>query len=98
MANQENPFIFGEIIEEPNFVNRTAELQQLVRDLADGQKVFLLSPRRFGKSSLVALALLKLQKRHIRTVSLTSAATPAMPSFWRSSRRRCCAPRGPGSG
>ncbi|HEY1500232.1 MAG TPA: hypothetical protein VGF88_11690 [Acidobacteriaceae bacterium] len=67
----ENPFIFGEIIEEPNFVDRTNELGQLVRDLADGQKVFLLSPRRFGKSSLAALALLKLRKRHIRTVSLT---------------------------
>src|SRR6202034_4229833 len=67
----ENPFIFGEIIEEPNFVDRTNELEQLVRDLADGQKVFLLSPRRFGKSSLAALALLKLRKRHIRTVSLT---------------------------
>jgi hypothetical protein len=33
--------------------------------------VFLLSPRRFGKSSLVGLALLKLKKRHIRTVSIT---------------------------
>src|ERR1700728_4108386 len=67
----ENTFIFGGIIEEPNFVDRTNELAQLVRDLADGQKVFLLSPRRFGKSSLAALALLKLRKRHIRTVSLT---------------------------
>ena len=71
MSYPENPFIFGEIIEEPNFVNRKTELDQLVRDLADGQKIFLLSPRRFGKSSLVALALLKLKKRHIRTVSLT---------------------------
>jgi hypothetical protein len=42
MADPENPFIFGEIIEEPNFVDRTSELHQLVRDLADGQKVFLL--------------------------------------------------------
>jgi uncharacterized protein len=71
MAPPRNPFVFGEIIDEPNFVNRTAELHQLVRDLVDGQKVFLLSPRRFGKSSLVALALLKLRKRRVRTVSLT---------------------------
>src|SRR6516225_10589515 len=66
-----NPFVFGEIVDDENFVNRTTELRQLVRDLADGQKVFLLSPRRFGKSSLVALALLKLKKRHIHTVSIT---------------------------
>jgi uncharacterized protein len=71
MAPQENPFVFGEIIDDANFVNRTDELNQLVRDLGDGQKVFLSSPRRFGKSSLVALALLKLKKRHIHTVNLT---------------------------
>ena len=29
-------FVFGEIIEDANFVNRTDELNQLVRDLADG--------------------------------------------------------------
>src|SRR5258707_4216350 len=71
MTSIENPFVCGEIVDDANFVNRTSEIKQLVRDLADGQKVFLLSPRRFGKSSLVALALLKLKKRHIHTVSLT---------------------------
>jgi hypothetical protein len=81
MGKQENPFVFGEIIDEPNFVNRTVELHQLVRDLADGQKVFLLSPRRFGKSSLVALALIKLQKRHIRTVSLTVSSYSSYAQF-----------------
>jgi hypothetical protein len=67
----ENPFVYGEIVDDADFVDRTSELGQLVRDLADGQKVFLLSPRRFGKSSLVSLALLRLKKRHVRTVSLT---------------------------
>lgn len=81
MAGFENPFIFGEIIDEPNFVDRTEELNQLVRDLGDGQKVFLLSPRRFGKSSLVALALLKLKKRHIRTVSLTVSSYASYAQF-----------------
>ncbi len=81
MAVQENPFIFGEIIDDENFVNRTAELRQLVRDLADGQKVFLLSPRRFGKSSLVAMALLKLKKRHIHTVSLTVSSYSSYAQF-----------------
>ena len=81
MSNHENPFIFGEIIDDENFVNRTAELRQLVRDLADGQKVFLLSPRRFGKSSLVAMALLKLKKRHIHTVSLTVSSYSSYAQF-----------------
>jgi hypothetical protein len=81
MTRQENPFVFGEIIDDANFVNRTAELNQLVRDLADGQKVFLLSPRRFGKSSLVALALLKLRKRHIHTVNLTVSSYSSYAQF-----------------
>ena len=77
----QNPFVFGEIIDDENFVNRTMELRQLVRDLADGQKVFLLSPRRFGKSSLVAMALLKLKKRHIHTVSLTVSSYSSYAQF-----------------
>jgi hypothetical protein len=81
MTSQENPFVFGEIIDDANFVNRTDELNQLVRDLGDGQKVFLLSPRRFGKSSLVALALLKLKKRHIHTVNLTVSSYSSYTQF-----------------
>src|SRR3974377_2134715 len=76
-----NPFIFGEMIDDENFVNRKTELSQLVRDLTDGQKVFLLPPRRFGKSSLVAMALLKLKKRHIRTVSLTVSSYSSYAQF-----------------
>lgn len=81
MNNYENPFVFGEVVSEPNFVDRTKELETLVRDLSDGQKVFLLSPRRFGKSSLVAMALLKLRKRHIRTVSLTVSSYSSYTQF-----------------
>jgi len=77
----ENPFVFGEIVDDAGFVNRREELRALLRDLADGQKIFLLSPRRFGKSSLVAMALLKLQKRHIRTVSLTVSSYSSYTQF-----------------
>ena len=77
----ENPFVYGEVVDDANFVNRTSELGQLVRDLADGQKVFLLSPRRFGKSSLVSMAMLKLKKRHIRTVSLTVSSYSSYTQF-----------------
>jgi hypothetical protein len=81
MSPNQNPFIFGEIIDDENFVNRTKELRQLVRDLSDGQKIFLLSPRRFGKSSLVSMAMLKLKKRHIRTVSLTVSSYSSYAQF-----------------
>jgi len=77
----ENQFVFGEDVDETNFVNRAEELTQLVRDLADGQKVFLLSPRRFGKSSLVSVAMLRLRKRHIHTVNLTVSSYSSYAQF-----------------
>jgi hypothetical protein len=77
----ENPFIFGEIVNQRHFVDREKELQNLVRDLADGQKLFLLSPRRFGKSSLVSLAMLKLEKRYLRTVNITISSYASYEQF-----------------
>ena len=77
----ENPFVFGEIVEQDRFVDREQELRQLTRDLADGQKLFLLSPRRFGKSSLVALAFLQLQKRHIRTAIVEVSSYASYTQF-----------------
>ena len=77
----ENPFVFGEIIDQRRFVDREKDLDRLVRDVADGQKVFLLSPRRFGKSSLVSIAFLKLQKQHIRTVNLSVSSYASYGQF-----------------
>ena len=52
-----NPFVYGEIVPAAAFVDREVELDRLGRDLYAGQKVFLISPRRYGKSSLVRQAL-----------------------------------------
>ena len=53
----DNPFVYGEVVPGEAFVDREAELDRLVADLGDGQKVFLISPRRYGKSSLIRQAL-----------------------------------------
>ena len=52
-----NPFVYGEVVPPTAFVDREDELDRLTRDLLAGQKVFLISPRRYGKSSLVRQAL-----------------------------------------
>ena len=52
-----NPFVYGEVVPAAAFVDREAELERLTGDLLAGQKVFLISPRRYGKSSLVGQAL-----------------------------------------
>src|SRR5437764_2324635 len=91
----ENPFVFGEIVEQHHFVDREKELRNLVRDLADGQKLFLLSPRRFGKSSLVALAMLKLEKRHVRTVNITVSSYSSYDQFLEKFAERVLRSAGP---
>ena len=53
----ENPFVYGEVVPASAFVDRHAELKRLGEDLLAGQKVFLISPRRYGKSSLIRRAL-----------------------------------------
>ena len=45
----ENPFVYGEVVPAAAFVNRQDELKRLSADLLAGQKVFLISPRRYGK-------------------------------------------------
>ena len=52
-----NPFVYGEVVPAAAFVDREVELERLADDLRAGQKIFLISPRRYGKSSLVRQAL-----------------------------------------
>src|SRR4029453_1514672 len=51
-----NPFVYGEVVPASAFVDREIELDRLTGDLRAGQKIFLISPRRYGKSSLVRQA------------------------------------------
>src|SRR5207247_10857945 len=67
----ENPFVYGEVVPAAAFVDRVAELDRLVGDLAAAQKVFLISPRRYGKSSLVRRALAAMSRRGALTVEVT---------------------------
>lgn len=54
---KENPFKYGEISSGENFCNREAEQKRLHAAFRDGQSIILISPRRWGKSSLVNQAL-----------------------------------------
>lgn len=78
---QENPFVYGEIVTAGAFADREAERERLARDLAEGQKVFLISPRRYGKSSLVRDVLRGLARQKILTVEVTVAASSSYVGF-----------------
>jgi hypothetical protein len=76
-----NPFVYGEIVTAAAFADRHAERERLTQDLADGQKVFLISPRRYGKSSLIRDVLRTLSKRGYLTVEVTVAAASSYVGF-----------------
>jgi hypothetical protein len=77
----ENPFVYGEVVPSAAFVDRVAELDRLVNDLAAGQKVFLISPRRYGKSSLIRRALAALSRRGMLTVDVTVSSFSSYVAF-----------------
>jgi len=77
----ENPFVYGEVVPPAAFVNRVSELDRLVRDLGAGQKVFLISPRRYGKSSLIRRSLAIVQRRGVLTVELTVSSFSSYVAF-----------------
>jgi hypothetical protein len=77
----QNPFVYGEVVPAAAFVDRVAELDRLVADLAAAQKVFLISPRRYGKSSLVRRALAAMSRRGVLTVEVTVSSFSSYVAF-----------------
>ncbi|MBW2265973.1 MAG: ATP-binding protein [Deltaproteobacteria bacterium] len=48
-----NPFCFGEVVTGEHFTNRINEIKRLTLELGGGNNIFLISPRRYGKTSLI---------------------------------------------
>ena len=84
-----NPFVYGEVVPTASFVDREVELDRLTGDLQAGQKIFLISPRRYGKSSLVRQALPRRRaaarlpsKSPSAASARTSRSSKATPARW----------------
>ncbi len=58
-----NPFKYGGIVSKGSFCNRKKELSDLSRAMENGDRLFLYSERRLGKTSLVKLALSRLPQQ-----------------------------------
>jgi hypothetical protein len=76
-----NPFVYGEVVPPSAFVDREEELERLARDLRSGQKIFLISPRRYGKSSLVRQALRHAGRTGALTVEVTVSSYSSYIAF-----------------
>src|SRR5690349_17537239 len=77
----ENPFVYGEVVPSSAFVDREHELERLKADLLAGQKIFLISPRGYGKSSLVQQALRAAARRGALSVDVTVSSYSSYVAF-----------------
>jgi hypothetical protein len=76
-----NPFVYGEVVPASAFVGRAEERRRLAADLASAQKVFLISPRRYGKSSLIRHTFAALARQRIVTLEFTVSAFSSYVAF-----------------
>ena len=70
----ENPFKFGTIVEEEYFTDRVQEVAYIEQFIQSANHLVLISPRRFGKSSVVAKAVKQSGRKNI-TVNLQQATS-----------------------
>ena len=54
------PFVYGELATRENFIDREEDRRQLKTFLTNGINVMIVSPRRWGKSSLVKATMAEL--------------------------------------
>lgn len=80
-----SPFQYGTIVDKECFVNRVEERKQLKELLASGINVMLISPRRWGKSSLVKMAMTELlhENKHIKVCYIDAFSIKTETEFYR---------------
>lgn len=60
----DKPFVYGKLAGMDYFTNRSAEIKSLAGNFLSGVNTILISPRRWGKSSLVSHTALSVQRKH----------------------------------
>lgn len=64
------PFLFGKTVSEDEFTNRQADIKRLTGNLQNHINTILISPRRWGKSSLVKKVTENVRSRNTRVIML----------------------------
>jgi uncharacterized protein len=77
----ENPFRFGGIVRGAHFADRASELAELEREMEDLGRIFLVSPRRYGKTCLLFNLLARLQDKGVAVAYVDLNAYPDLPSL-----------------
>lgn len=77
----ENPFKYGGVVRGPHFADRKEELGELVQEMDNLSRVFLISPRRFGKTCLLFNLMERLSDLGFATAYLDLNAHPDVKSL-----------------
>lgn len=79
MTGQTNPFRIGGTVVGPYFTNRAAEVERIAAALSERQaKLLVYGPRRMGKSSAIATAVRRLQRKKLPVVVADLSSTTAL--------------------
>src|SRR5919197_1078660 len=73
-----NPFRYGALALDDAFTDREAEIVELRADHLNGPDVFVLAPRRYGKSSLMWRVAQELVRRRVLVASVDLMTTPTV--------------------
>lgn len=63
---KENPFRYGQVVTGEYFTNREDEIREISEEIASGQSIVLISPRRYGKTSVVINTINKIKYPFIK--------------------------------
>jgi hypothetical protein len=77
----ENPFKYGGVVRGPFFADRRSEMKELKREMLSLNRVFLVSPRRFGKTCLLLNLSEMLKREAMASVYIDLNAFPDLKSF-----------------
>ena len=80
-----SPFQYGTLVDKESFVNRVEERKQLKELLGSGINVMLISPRRWGKSSLVQKSMTELsaEDKEVRICYIDAFSIGSEAEFYR---------------
>jgi hypothetical protein len=77
----QNPFKYGGIVSGPYFADRTEEIKELQREMENCSRVFLVSPRRFGKTCLLHNLIQALARNDTACAYIDLNACPDVRTF-----------------
>ena len=73
----ENPFQFGSEFSTDDLVGRSDEVRQVENTIRDGSRLFLIAPRRFGKTSILRAAEESMTRKGAIVLRVNAEAVPS---------------------